>query len=182
MAIYFTGMRNSEIQRIQFNDIERINGVYFLKVRGTKSKNAVRKVPIHPKLYDALEKYVGKNGIEKDTAVFKGMYNDVFRQASFDMGALMGYTEKDLIEKGICFYSGRHTYKTILTLGNAEKVADVSVDFAEMFMGHTFKKEELKKEGIKEYNYKHINADVIGGSLLAEKGGEVLKILTHYYL
>jgi integrase len=181
-VIYLTGMRNSEIQRMRFNDIEKMNDVYFLNVRGTKSKNAVRAVAIHPTLYKELETYAKENGIDNDTPIFRNVYNDVFRQASFDMGSLLGYTENDLVEKGICFYSGRHTFKTILALGNAEKVADVSIDFQEMFMGHNFKKAELKEKGINEYAYKHLNADVIGSSLLTEKGKEVIKILTHYYL
>jgi integrase len=146
MVIYFTGMRNSEILRMCFNDIEKINDVYFLNVRGTKSKNAVRKVPVHTALYSALENYVNENGIGKDTEIFKGMYNDVFRQASFDMGLLLGFTDKQLLEKGICFYSGRHTYKSIMALGNAEKIGDLPIDFQEMFMGHSFKKEELKEK------------------------------------
>jgi integrase len=181
-VIYFTGMRNSEIQRMRFNDIQKMNDVFFLNVRGTKSKNAVRAVPIHPALYNGLERYVNENGIDRNTPIFSGAYNDVFRKASFDMGSMLGFTEKELIKKGVCFYSGRHTYKTILALGNAEKIADVSIDFQEMFMGHNFKKAELKEKGINEYAYKHLNADVIGSSLLTEKGKEVIKILTHYYL
>jgi integrase len=182
MVIYFTGMRNSEIQRICFNDIENIDDVYFLNVRGTKSKNAVRKVPIHPFLYSELETYTKENGIDKDTPIFENVYNDVFRQASFDMGCLLGFTQNQLIEKHICYYSGRHTFKTILSLGNDESIGNVSVNFQEMFLGHSFNKKQLEKEGLKEYKYKHLKAERIGDSLLAEKGKEVLKILSHYYL
>jgi integrase len=182
MVIYFCGIRNSEIVRMRFNDIEKINEVYFLNVRGTKSKNAVRKVPIHTALYSALKNYVRENGISKDTPIFQGVYNDTFRQASFDMGSLLGFTDGQLLEKGICFYSGRHTYKTILTLGNAEKTGDVSIDWQELFLGHNFSKEELKEKGINEYAYKHFNADVIGDDILSKKGKEVIKILTRYYL
>jgi integrase len=167
---------------MRFNDIEKINDVYFLNVRGTKSKNAVRKVPIHFALYTALKTYVRENGISKDTPIFQGVYNDTFRQASFDMGFLLGFTEKELLKKDICFYSGRHTFKSVLALGNAEKIGDLPVDFQEMFMGHSFNREKLKKEGINEYAYKHLNADVIGDDLLSKKGKEVIKILTHYYL
>jgi integrase len=104
MVIYYTGIRNSEIQRIQFNDIETIGDTHFLNVRGTKSKNAIRKVPIHDTLYKALKNYVKANGIENGKAVFQGVYNNVFRQASFDMGFLMGFTESDLLKEGICFF------------------------------------------------------------------------------
>jgi integrase len=183
-TIYFTGCRNSEIQRIQFNDIQKINNLYFLNVRGTKSKNAIRKVPIHPTLYKTLETYTKTNGIENDKPIFKGVYNDVFRQASFDMGSLLGFTEKQLLEKGICFYSGRHTFKTILAIGNLEKIADLPIDFQELFMGHPFREERIKgeQEGIKEYAYKHLDSESVGDNLLFKKGLEVIKVLEHYYL
>jgi integrase len=181
--IYFTGIRNSELCRIQFNDIEKINGVYFLNVRGTKSKNAVRKVVIHNALHKALETYVKENGIQGDTQIFKEVYNDVFRQASFDMGSLFGYDEKQLLEKGICFYSGRHSFKTVLAIGNLEKIGDIPIDFQELFLGHPFREERIReeKEGIKEYAYKHLDSASIGDDLLSKKGIEVIKILDHFY-
>lgn len=182
MVIYFCGLRNSEIQRMRFNDIQKINDVYFLNVRGTKSKNAVRKVPIHPTLYTALEKHIKKNGIDSETPIFENVYNNVFRKACNDMGSILGFTQNDLIEKHICYYSGRHTFKTILSLGNDESIGNVSVNFQEMFLGHSFNKKQLEKEGLKEYKYKHLKAEKIGETLLAEKGKEVFKILTHYYL
>jgi len=86
MLIYFTGMRNSEIKRVRFDDMERIDGVCFLNVRGTKSRNATRKVPIHPKLYDAIESHILENGIGNDAAIFEGVYLNLFRKASLEMG------------------------------------------------------------------------------------------------
>jgi integrase len=182
MVIYFTGIRNSELLRMRFNDIEKIQDVYFLNVNGTKSKNAKRKVPIHPMLYTALENYVKENGIENGKLIFDGVYNDTFRKASFDMGSVMGFNEKQLIEKGICFYSGRHTMKRLLKVGNGEKVGDVGIHIQEMLMGHTFKKEKVDAEGINEYEYGNLNTEIIGDSLLVKKGKEVIKILSYYYL
>jgi len=181
MLIYFTNMRNSEIRRIRFDDMKKTDGVWFLNVRGTKSRNAVRKVPIHPKLYDALESHIKENGLTNDKPIFAWVYPSLFRKSATEMGSMLGFTKSELVEKGICYYSGRHTYKTILTLGNATGIADLSVDFAEMFMGHSGSA-NLKEQGIDEYEYKHINADTIGNTTLADKGGEVLKILSHYYL
>jgi site-specific recombinase XerD len=182
MVIYFTGIRNSEILRMRFNDLEKMQDVFFLNVRGTKSRNAVRKAPIHPTLYTALETYTRENGIAEDAPIFKGAYNDTFRRASFDMGSLLGYTEKELFEKGICFYSGRHTFKSFLSIAHADKAADIDINFQEMFMGHNFNKEELKKDGINEYQYKHLNCESIGNGLLVKKGREVLKVIDRYYL
>jgi integrase len=181
-VIYFTGMRNSEIRRMRFNDIETISGVRFLNVRGTKSKNAVRKVPIHPDLYNALEKHITENGIDKDTPIFSGVYNDVFRKASFGMGSLLGFTERELLKKGICFYSGRHTFKSVMSIANAEKVADIDINYQELLMGHNFNKKELRENGINEYAYKHLDAESIGDALLAKKGKEVFKVIDRYYL
>ena len=181
--IYFTGIRNSELLRIQFNDIQKINDLYFLNVRGTKSKNAKRKVAIHNALYKALKSYVKENGIEDGKPIFKGLYNDVFRQANFQMGNLLGFTENQLLEKGICFYSGRHFFKSILAIGNLEKIADIPIDFQELFMGHPFREEKVKEEkaGIKEYSYKHLDSDSIGNDLLYKKGLEVIKVLDYYF-
>ena len=182
MVIYFTGIRNSELKRMRFNDIEKIQDVYFLNVNGTKSKNAIRKVPIHNALYNALKNYVKENGIENDKLIFDGVYNDVFRKASFNMGAVMGYTKKQLLEKRISFYSGRHTMKRLLKVGNGEKIGDAGIHIQEMFMGHSFKKEKLDGEGINEYEYGNLNTEIIGDSLLVKKGKEVIKILSYYYL
>jgi integrase len=181
-VIYFTGIRNSEIQRMRFNDIEKINNVLFLNVRGTKSKNAIRKVPIHPALYNALEKHITENNIDRDAPIFQNVYNDVFRQASFDIGSLLGFTETELLKKGICFYSGRHTFKSVMALANAEKVADIDINYQELFMGHNFNKKELKEDGINEYAYNHLDTESIGDALLAKKGKEVLKVIDRYYL
>jgi len=166
---------------MRFGDIETIGGVRFLNVRGTKSRNAVRKVPIHPTLYEAIERHIAENGTGNETPIFGWAYLNIFRRASLEMGSMLGYSERELVEKGICFYSGRHSYKTVLSLGNATGIAELNADFAEMFMGHS-SKAQLKKEGLDEYEYKHIKADRIGDSLLADKGRAVIKILSHYYL
>jgi len=182
-TIYFSGIRNSELLRIQFNDIEKVKDIWFLNVRGTKSKNAIRKVPIHNDLYKALKTYIKEHGIKEDTPIFKGVYNDVFRQASFDMGSLLGLTEKQLLEKNICFYSGRHFFKTILATGDDIRIADIPLDFQELFMGHPFREERIKDEkaGIKQYSYKHLDSESIGNDLLYLKGKEVLKVLDYYF-
>jgi integrase len=169
--------------KIQFNDIEKINDLYFLYVRGTKSKNAKRKVAIHNALYKALKNYVKEKGIEDGKPIFKGLYNDVFRQASFQMGSILGYNEDQLLEKGICFYSGRHFFKSILAIGNLEKIGDIPLDFQELFMGHPFREERIKdnESGIKEYSYKHLDSESIGNELLYRKGKEVIKVLDYFF-
>jgi integrase len=181
MVIYTTGIRNSEIQRLRLNDIEKIDEVYFLNVRGTKSKNAIRKVAIHPILYTAIERYAKENGIGNEAAIFGKVINHTFRKACFDMGSVLGITETELLKKAICFYSGRHTFKSIMAIGNAEQVAELDINYQELFMGHNFSKEALKGTGINEYAYKHFDAESIGDTLFAKKGKEVIKILNHYY-
>jgi integrase len=178
MTIYFTGLRNSEIQRMTFNDIQPIDNVFFLNVRGTKSKNAKRKVPIHPVLYNMLEMYVKENGIDFDTPIFQNVYNSTFRRASFDMGKVMNHSESELLEKGICFYSGRHSYCSCLSMANADNIADIPVEAQQIFGGHGISKKALAEKGIKQYDYIHFNSN----SFIFRKGKEVLRMIEHYYL
>ena len=177
--IYFTGMRNSEIMKIQFNDIQKNeNGIYFLNVRGTKSKSSVRVVPIHNTLYNDLETYIKENRIDIDKPIFGNACNDTFRRANFDMGKILGFKRKFLVEKGICFYSGRHSYCSMMAISNADKLADIPIEAQQVFGGHCINKAELEKMGIKQYDYIHLNSN----SFINRKGIEVLKMIDHYFL
>jgi len=181
MFIYFTGMRNSEIKRIQMNDIIPINDVYFLDVKGTKTANAKRTVPIHPTLYKELKNYVKANKIKDDTAIFTGICYDTFCRARWEMGSLLGYTKDQLYDKNICFYSGRHSCKKIFKVGNEEGIGNVGLHIQEMIFGRSHSKKVLKEEGINEYEYGNIDADVLGNTQLSKKGLEVFKIIDHFY-
>jgi hypothetical protein len=69
-----------------------------------------------------------------------------------------------------------------MSIANGEKVADIDINYQELFMGHNFNKRELKEGGINEYAYNHLDTESIGDALLAKKGREVLKAIDRYYL
>lgn len=54
LFMLFCGCRPSEVANIQAFDIQTINGKHLLHIRGTKTKNADRKVPIPDYLYNRI--------------------------------------------------------------------------------------------------------------------------------
>jgi integrase len=178
MMIYFMDLRNNEIAKIQLDDFEKVNGVMFLNVRGTKTENAPRLAPVSNYLYKEVLKYVKENDIPNDKPLFRKTYNDFFRKAYKEMGRVLGYTESQLSEKNITFYSGRHTYKSILALGY-DKVS-LPVNFQELFMGHTLKGNNQTSSI--EKNYKHLDRKSVGDVIYSQMGKVAIDILEHYYL
>jgi hypothetical protein len=77
------------------------------------------------------------------------------------MGAVMGFTEAELEERFITFYSGRHYWKTLM---NSEDLGEIE----EYFMGH-----KVSNEVRKRYNHK----DRQGRRILMKKTKELLDIL-----
>lgn len=124
-----TGMRNSEISRIHIDDIEIENGFYFLNVRGTKTENAIRKIPITNFCYEKLNDYYSKYGDKETKKIFKAN----FQTFSNAIKNFLEIINEDLTGLHITFYSLRHTYKTILASSSITK------DIAEYLMGHSNK-------------------------------------------
>ena len=54
LFMLFCGCRPSEAAGIQTRDIEEVNGVHILHIRGTKTENADRRVPIPDYLYERI--------------------------------------------------------------------------------------------------------------------------------
>jgi len=75
-----TGMRESEMEKIQRKDIHRIEGIpdaYYIKAQNHKIRHFAqrqgdlyRKVPIHPYIFRMLWKYIAENNIGKEDYVF----------------------------------------------------------------------------------------------------------------
>ena len=161
-----TGLRNSEIRTLKVNDFEVINGINFIYVKGTKTENALRKVPIHNFVYNKIQEYIKLNNnngyifIKKNGQIFSN--NEISKMISI-VGTRLGYVKNelydDLKEKNITFHSWRHLYSTIM-YGSGS----ISADWIEYFMGH-------KQMGIKGV-YTHLN-NVIGKEV-CEK---ILKII-----
>jgi integrase len=134
LLIYTTGMRNSEIERIQVKDITDIDGCHFIDVKQSKTENGLRIIPLHDFVYRKISEYIKETGIGSEDYIFSkgGKHNQstVYRKANRDMGLKLGIREEDLREQGISFYSGRHYWKTVM---NAEGLGE---DSEEIFMGH----------------------------------------------
>jgi integrase len=167
LMIYSTGMRNSEIERMQVKDIIEIETCYFIHVKKSKTRNGIRLVPLHEFVYGQLRKYIeGAGKSSGDEYIFSkdGKHNQstLYRKANKDMGCRMGKSERELEEQGISFYSGRHYWKTLMNAGN------LGTDIEEYFMGHKVSKDVA-------YLYNH--RDRQGKKKLAMKGRRVFSIL-----
>jgi integrase len=163
LIIYTCGLRNEETNSLKVSDITNtFNGVvfdnYFLCVCETikgKTINAKRTVPLHPFVYQKLMEYIQKNGKGENDFIF-GVKAYEFSKANTLLGSLPGYSEKELEEKNIRYYSGRHFFKTMLSCGGG-----LGEDIEEYFMGHRRVSGDVKKL----YNHK----DKTGRENLAKK-------------
>jgi integrase len=136
LLISTMGLRNDEIFNLKKSNIIQIRRVKFLEVMGTKTINAVRKVPIPTFTLRALNDYIAEyeNTFHKDW-LFKKTDNQptphkIFNYSARQFGALCGYDENELKEKGFVFYSLRHFYKKLL------ERSELKTDIVEYFMGH----------------------------------------------
>jgi integrase len=164
LMIYSTGMRNSEMEKIEVNDIAELDGIHFVDIKKSKSKNGIRLVPLHDFVYKKIQRYIKQTGKKEGDYIFSdhGTPNQstAYNRANALLGKKMGLAEDDL--KGITFYSGRHFWKTLM---NSEGLGD---DIEEFFMGH-----KVSGDVSKNYNHK----DKRGREKLLEKAREVFAIL-----
>jgi integrase len=126
LIIYSTGLRNSELQRATVGDVFLRDGLRFLDIKRSKTKNGERIIPLHPFVCSKL-------GLDRppDSPLVPIPSNPGrhFIDANRTLGYKLGMLPEQLKEEHITFYSGRHFYKTMLNdggLGDAE----------EYFMGH----------------------------------------------
>jgi integrase len=166
LVIYSTGIRNSEIERLQVNDIKKIDGASFLNIRESKTENGIRIVPLHKVALKALKRYILETGKTSDDYIFSknGRPNQstLYNKANADMGAILNISTAELDQRSISFYSGRHFWKTLM---NAEGLGE---DIEEYFMGH-----KVSGDVSKRYNHK----DKQGLNHLEKKAQKVFSIL-----
>jgi integrase len=165
-------MRNSEIEKIKVNDFIELDGVHFVDIKESKSKNGIRLVPLHDFVYLKIKQYAQKMGKKDEDYVFSahGRPNQstLYKGANILLGKKLKLSdtdveiEKELEKQNISFYSGRHFWKTLM---NSE---DLGEDIEEFFMGH-----KVSGDVSKNYNHK----DKQGRSKLLERAKEVFAIL-----
>jgi integrase len=158
LIVYSTGMRNSEIKRAKVGDVFSRDGVLFLEVKDSKTKNGRRVIPLHSFVCARL-------GLDRppDAPLVElpKSPGELFHAANRTLGYKLGMLPEELDQENITFYSGRHFYKTMLNdggLGDAE----------EYFMGH-----RVSSDVSKLYNHR----DRQGRQKLTEAARKVLAIL-----
>lgn len=169
LVIYTTGMRNSEIERIQIKDIIQLGAYRFINIPRSKTRYGARVVPLHAAVYGKLARYIAKNKKGPGDLLFcrqagKPLPRQYYTEANAALGGLAGYDRARLEKENITFYSGRHFWKTLM---NAEELGEVE----EYFMGH-----KVTQDVAKRYNHR----DKQGQEKIIGKAGEVFRILDRH--
>ena len=172
LLIATCGLRNSEIFMLKKDNIIKIRRTPFIDVvnsrigeEGLKTENAKRKVPIPAITLQALNEYIEENNIT-DYLFYKGSkYIDshLFSFTENQSGALCGYTEKELKEKNIVFYSFRHLFKTALQRSH------IKDDLIEYFMGHSV--------NVRNMNENYNNREDLDDIFFEENGLKVIEYI-----
>jgi integrase len=166
LVIYSTGMRNSEIEKIKAEDIIEIDGIHFVDINESKTKNGIRLVPLHKFVYEKIQTYIRQTGRQGGGYIFSvhGGPNQstLYNTANALLAEKLKVSGDELEKQKITFYSGRHFWKTLM---NSEGLGD---DIEEFFMGH-----KVSGDVSKNYNHK----DKQGRERLEEKVMEVFGIL-----
>ena len=160
LLIYATGMRNSEINRLQLSDIVKIGGETFIDIPKSKTPNGERKVPLHPFVHKKLLEYA------KGSDVIFPQVGKTFEkrcsEANIVLGERLGHTPESLEADNIRFYSGRHFWKTLMSSENLGENAE------KLLMGH-------KVHGDIANTYNHL--DKVGAEKLGKVARDVFAVL-----
>jgi integrase len=162
MLIYTTGMRNIEIKRMKFEDIDNIEGCYFIHIKNSKTRSGIRMVPLHNLVFQKLKAWLVKNKKTPQSLLFDFHSADVFGDAAAALRDQLGVSEEEAAAENITFYSGRHFWKTLMS---AEGLGE---DIEEIFMGH-----KVSHNVAKLYNHR----DKQGKEMMAKKARQVFSIL-----
>jgi integrase len=170
LLIYTTGMRNSEIERVQGTDIITIGDCRYIDIPKSKTKNGVRLVPLHEFVYHKIARFMRENGKTEDDYLFSAagseLSGSVYQKANRALAAAAKYPADKLAKEHITFYSGRHYWKTLMS---AEGIGDVE----EYFMGH-----KVSGDVAKRYNHR----DKQGQQKFLAKTKEIFAILDRHVL
>lgn len=140
LLILDCGCRPSEAAEAMGKDIVYRNGVPFLHIRGTKTANSDRTVPIPPSLYERIKDtpkgaYIAeyKGGGKITDANRWRVWQSMKRDMNIQLGAKMyrNQLQEDLIAPDLVPYCMRHDYCTRLAK------AKVDIRTAQKLMGHS---------------------------------------------
>ncbi|GHV77558.1 hypothetical protein AGMMS49942_23790 [Spirochaetia bacterium] len=170
------GLRNGEIFFLRKKSILLIGNTHFLNIEnsridgtGTKTEAGKRLVPLHPFIYEKLTKYIDDEK-RTDHIFWNGsktiVYADFLRARTI-LALICGYSNDDIKEHNIVFYSFRHFFKTMISNALNEK------DLVEYYMGHTNNNDMSK-------NYLHLGN--VGNKYIEENGKKIIGVIEKYYL
>lgn len=141
LFMLFCGCRPSEVAGLKGMDIQDLNGTPMLHIRGTKTKNADRVVPIPEYLFNRLPKvspfeylFTTSSGRPLDEQARKRLWTRCKREMNISMGCRM-YRNQLVppfpVAPDLTPYCFRHTYCTDLAK------AKVDIRTAKELMGHS---------------------------------------------
>jgi integrase len=162
LLIYTTGMRNIEIERMKFEDIDNIDGCFFIHIKKSKTPSGIRMVPLHDFVYRKLKTWAVKNKKTPQSILFDFRNAYVFSNAASCLREQLGVSEEEAEAENITFYSGRHFWKTLMS---AEGLGEY---IEEVFMGH-----KVSHNVAKLYNHR----DKQGKEMMVKKAQQVFSIL-----
>ena len=140
LLMYYCGCRPSEAREVMGKDIDFLNEQPMLHIRGTKTENADRVVPIPDVFYDKIkdvkpDEYVGSTsrGKKHDQQTYKRLCKRLYREMNISMGCEVyrnALVPPYPLADDFVPYCLRHTYCTDLQ----KKGVDIRV--AQYLMGH----------------------------------------------
>ena len=140
LLMYYCGCRPSEAREVMGKDIDFLNEQPMLHIRGTKTENADRVVPMPDVFYDKIkdvkpDEYVGSTsrGKKHDQQTYKRLCKRLYREMNISMGCEVYRNElipPYPLADDFVPYCLRHTYCTDLQ----KKGVDIRV--AQYLMGH----------------------------------------------
>lgn len=120
----YSGMRNSEISNIQPEDIKTEQSVDYIHVRGTKTVNAERYIPIHSKLKEfGVVDYIKSGGEIYSSQSITQRFNRLMQSLKM--------SKEDSKGLPLSFYSFRHNFASGLASGGVSEL------HIEWLMGHS---------------------------------------------
>ena len=166
LLMLFCGCRPQEAVEAQLRDVEMRSGVPFLHIRGTKTENSDRYVPMPSYLYVRLPKRgpfdhiaLNRHGSKHSLASYKRLVAHLRRDMNIEMGCRTYRNElipPYPLAEDFVPYCLRHTYCTDL------QKAGIDIRTAQKLMGHadisttaniyTHQDEELLMEAAKKIN------------------------------
>ncbi|MBY7854280.1 tyrosine-type recombinase/integrase [Vibrio fluvialis] len=119
----FTGLRNKEIASLDASDVKRHKGIHYIHVRGSKTENAERYVPIHRDLIErGVLSRIGPNILQLSSQQMTYFFNKLLKR--------LNISNRDDSGNIITFYSLRHAFAT--ALANAGS-SDIHIEW---LLGH----------------------------------------------